>query len=173
MEHSFDSAYPPSRLISVYADGVPSFAAELPAVAQVVELEASEQDGVLHRLHRWSADVSRFPAVLTRMLPPSYFQWTTDCHWDQAACEGTWSLNIGVFGEGTHIVGAHAFSPREQGSHVRVSGEVLVQAASYGSLAGVPLGRTLQGALDRLILRVFTEVVERSGDVIERYLDGR
>lgn len=172
MEHSFDSAWPPSRLIRVYADEVPSFADELPAVAEVVELEASHEGAVLHRVHRWSADVSRFPRVLTRMLPPSYFQWTTDCHWDEERYQGTWTLNIGVFGEGAHITGAHRFLPRGEGTRTEVSGEVLIDTGRYPTLAGVPVGRTLQRVLDGLIRRVFAEVVARSGSVIEAHLEG-
>ena len=170
---TFQSAHPPDAVLRAYADEVPAFAASLPMVAEVVELAASADDGTLLRIHRWSADVSRFPRVLTGLLPAHYFQWTTTCRWDRDAREGSWTLNIGVFGDGEHIEGHHRFVPDGTGTRTEVGGRVLVQAARYDRIAGIPVPGPLQRTLDRLIHRVFAEVVARSGEGVERHPHAR
>lgn len=169
--HTFSSRHPPARVLTAYADEVPAFAGGLPMIASV-DLVASDATGeVLGRVHRWSADVSLFPGVLTRMLPTHYFQWTTDCRWNAVTLQGTWTLNIGVFGEGAHIAGEHRFRPDGDGTSVEVRAEVLVDPRRHDRLAGIPVPGPIQRVLDRLIRRVLAEVVARSGEVVERHLD--
>lgn len=174
MIHEFRSAHPASRVFAAYVDDVPRFASSLPMVAQV-DLIASDDGepgvGPLIRDHRWQADVSRLPQFIASRLPPSFFQWTTRCTWDPRTQSGTWTLDIGVFGEGPHIVGAHHFDSDGTGSRTQVEGEVKVSAAGFDRLGGIPIGRPMQFAVDALVHRVFSEIVGYSGKVVEAWLD--
>ena len=172
LRHEFLSRHPASRVLRAYADEVPAFAPSLPMVAWVEAIdEGADGDALWKRDHRWQADVRRLPAFIADRLPPAFFQWTTRCLWDPGALEGTWTLDIGVFGEGPHIVGAHRFVPEGTGCRTFVQGEVRVRGAGFDRLGGIPIGRPLQLAVDHLVHRVFREIVAYSGSVVEGWLD--
>jgi hypothetical protein len=114
---------PHTKIWTAMRDHLAEFAAGLPDIAEVTEVERSmDADGTTHIVNEWRAELA-LPPGLRSLIRQEDLGWTDKNSWDDRSHTCRWTIHPYIYPDSIHCAGQTTFEPALAGNGARVTFE--------------------------------------------------
>ncbi len=164
--------HPRARVFQAFRDEMPSVAAFMPNVKEIVVRSRSEQ-GAVTRIHNEWVGKGEIPKAAQGMIKPEMLRWDDHAEWNGETFACAWSLKLRVFTDNVKCSGRTVLA--EEGpnaTRVTLTGDLELDMRD---IPGVPrfLAGTLAPQVEKFVVALVRPNLEQMNVSLGRYLDSR
>ncbi len=158
---------PQDELWTIMRDHLQEIAPRIADIEEVLELERSGADGMVHIVNRWQVR-QQVPQAIRAMLKLNELRWIDRNTWDEASRVCTWSIEPCFLAEHIACAGQTSFAPAMggQGTRVTFEGTLELKPGMLGSLGAIERMVTgfVESVATTIIPRNLRAVVEAAAE---------